>query len=783
MPNRRLPALVAALALASGCAPKAGVTGVATTTKPAASASPAKAAAKLTREVLKAPAGASTRVQGTLVVDAAYLVKAGEGQVISTDGSSAVYPAASLIGNDGASIVAQGAGNIISTDGSSIITNDGASLVGAQARRLLAADAVAVNDQVAAGFAVRAIGLADNKPVPLGVDAAGKPVYVVLTDAKGGYDLHLPANLPGGIRLVASPPGLTDPRATLNLLVGTAGAVDQRFTEPASTFATYVRHLIITALRPAVVGSDDGGQGRANQLADQVGGLEEIKPVVDKAYQAAHEEHVERLTPAAREFALQRFADALIAYTDLDKVGVGNYEGYKGDSNELARHAFEDLFGRLRTAAARTMAADPDSFNQRPYLVAANGRRKAAGQAPVVVRKASDLGDFLVEEYCRDVTYDHAKQASEVLADAGIEPNEVFRLMAMNSTVGYALGVTALTHYDEAVQFLREAIREQLGANPPRLPAAGPVTNPPVAAPIPGAETYAVSTLPGTESQGVWHMTIGPDGALYYVVVGPGPAVVRRIGLAEPGQPNTVVSDAVPSPLGLAFDPKAAVPTLYVADPTNRTITRVLPGPPEVLTLPEGTKLGEMHQIACTQDHALIVAQAKPTAVLRIDLQGDHAVKVLAGTSVGTQDFLLSIPSGLAVAPDGGIYLTDGGHGSVMRLQDGKLQLLAGREGAGGVDGFYNDARFRNPQALAVAPDGSLLVSDSVSNAVRRVRFAQGAGVVSTLAGDAKDGSPGLVEGDGAGARFNTTTGIAVDAKGVIYVGDGNFRIRVLTPN
>ena len=78
--------------------------------------------------------------------------------------------------------------------------------------------------------------------------------------------------------------------------------------------------------------------------------------------------------------------------------------------------------------------------------------------------------------------------------------------------------------------------------------------------------------------------------------------------------------------------------------------------------------------------------------------------------------------------------------------------------------------------------DGSLLVSDTVSRAVRRIRFAQGAGVVSTLAGDALDAATGTADGDGPSARFGTTSGIAVDANGVVYVGDGNLRLRVLTP-
>ncbi|MDB5100559.1 MAG: putative lipoprotein, partial [Cyanobacteria bacterium RYN_339] len=739
--------------------------------------------AKLSRGILKAPPGASTRVQGTLVVDAGYMVRAGLGQVISNDGNSAVYPAASLIGNDGAGIVAQGAGNLISNDGAGIIANDGGSLIGNDGASLLApakgrrlfAEAGGSGDQLAAGFAIRALGLRDNRPVPLGVDAAGKPVYVVLTDAKGRYDLHLPEKLAANVRLIASPPGSTDQRATFNMLVGSAGVQDGSFTEATSLWTAYVRKVLIGSIRPAVM-SDDGGHARADEVASAIG-IGTTGGPIDMAYKACREEGVEKLEKPRRAFIVQRFVDAILARARLDVVGVGNQEGYEGDKNELVQHAFEDLLGQIRKGAAKALAQDPAYFNNRHYVISANARRAAAAKPGFDIRKASDVGDFIVDEYFSDSTAGHQHMAAEVLVDCGMKPEAVLHLLSANTAVGVGMAGAFLLNYQDIEPDLRAAIREQLGPDRPVVPTPPPLAPPPIAAPSPGPEHYTVSTLAGTKGQAPWHMAIGPDGNLYYVDVVT--QAILKVDLAKPDRPITTVVQGLQGGLALAFDLTAAVPTLYATDTVAHTILRLLPGPVEQLKLPVGTTLGRMHQIACTKDHALIVAQDQPPAVLRISLEGDHAVTVLAGEAVGTPKFMLAQPAGLAIAPDGGIYVADSASQAVVRI-DGGVRVVAGRDHNGHDDGFYDNASFANPQSLTFAPDGSLIVGDSTSAAVRRVRFALGAGVVSTLAGN---GSYGAVDGEGSAARFAPLTGIAVDRNGVVYVGENQSNdIRVLTP-
>ena len=133
-------------------------------------------------------------------------------------------------------------------------------------------------------------------------------------------------------------------------------------------------------------------------------------------------------------------------------------------------------------------------------------------------------------------------------------------------------------------------------------------------------------------------------------------------------------------------------------------------------------------------------------------------------------------PFGIAVAPDGVIYVSDGGSHRVRRITvDGRVETLAG-----GIRGFRDgpgtSARFDTPSGIALDAGGVLYVADTGNHAVRRITRD---GVVETLAGD---GSPG--NDDGSPARFNGPVGVAVDASGRVIVADTyNDRIRAIAPD
>lgn len=107
----------------------------------------------------------------------------------------------------------------------------------------------------------------------------------------------------------------------------------------------------------------------------------------------------------------------------------------------------------------------------------------------------------------------------------------------------------------------------------------------------------------------------------------------------------------------------------------------------------------------------------------------------------------------------------------------GQLTLLAGSAGgAGNCDGWGSNARFDNPWRVAVDSSQNVYVADLFNKTVRKIS-PQGA--VRTLAGS--PGKAGTANGTGLAARFTSPRSIAVDASGVVYVGDGSA-IRRITP-
>ena len=93
------------------------------------------------------------------------------------------------------------------------------------------------------------------------------------------------------------------------------------------------------------------------------------------------------------------------------------------------------------------------------------------------------------------------------------------------------------------------------------------------------------------------------------------------------------------------------------------------------------------------------------------------------------------------------------------------------------ADGQGASARFNGLTGIAVDVSGNLYVADAVNNEIRKITPG---GLVSTLAGSTV---PGNKDGQGAAASFNHPVGVAVDASGNVYVADTyNSKIRKITP-
>lgn len=95
----------------------------------------------------------------------------------------------------------------------------------------------------------------------------------------------------------------------------------------------------------------------------------------------------------------------------------------------------------------------------------------------------------------------------------------------------------------------------------------------------------------------------------------------------------------------------------------------------------------------------------------------------------------LSRPSGLVVAPDGGVFVGERGKHRVLRISmDGVVKAYAGTGIAGnrGDKGAALKARLNTPAGLTVDPAGNLYIADDAAAAIRIVRATTG--LITSLA-------------------------------------------------
>jgi len=139
-----------------------------------------------------------------------------------------------------------------------------------------------------------------------------------------------------------------------------------------------------------------------------------------------------------------------------------------------------------------------------------------------------------------------------------------------------------------------------------------------------------------------------------------------------------------------------------------------------------------------------------------------------------------SNPNGVAVDGSGNVYVADSNNGRIRKISpSGSVVTLAGRGGGNGsgIENFTDAqgtlALFYNPRGVTVDGNGNVYVADS------RIRKVTAAGTVTTLAGS---GSAAFADGKGASASFSYPWGVAVDGSGNVYVADTfNNRIRKIT--
>lgn len=178
--------------------------------------------------------------------------------------------------------------------------------------------------------------------------------------------------------------------------------------------------------------------------------------------------------------------------------------------------------------------------------------------------------------------------------------------------------------------------------------------------------------------------------------------------------------------------------------------------------------LNAPRSLAFAPDGTLYVADSRNHRVLHLDLQGNvlHSWGTYAdGVNVPIGDGTFNEPWGIAVAPDGSVYVADTWNHRIEKFTaEGRFLKAWGTFGQGEApDSFYG------PRGLAVDSEGRVYVTDTGNK--RIVIFDADGNYITEF------GSAGFDPG-----QFDEPTSVAIDRNGTVYVADTwNQRIQTFT--
>jgi sugar lactone lactonase YvrE len=307
------------------------------------------------------------------------------------------------------------------------------------------------------------------------------------------------------------------------------------------------------------------------------------------------------------------------------------------------------------------------------------------------------------------------------------------------------------------------------------------------------------------------------------------------------GGPAVSATAGLNTPCGLAFD---AAGNLFIADRNNDRIRRVdavtgiistvagngtsgYGGDGGLATLaalyrPEGIAIDSAGNLYIADNFnnrvrkvdaisgAISTLASTARAAKRVALRGDGTLAVVVGTTLpsiasvdavtGTVSPLAGLdlpgysgdggpatvatftfPSGMAVAPNGDLFIADSGNDRVRKIAaaDGVITTVAGvgSTATRSLDGVSATlAKLYSPAGLAVDGDGNILVVEKAGHRLRRVHGITGQ--ISTLAGTGAAGYVGI-EGVAAVSMLSSPDSVAVAGSGDIYITDtGNKCVR-----
>ncbi len=188
------------------------------------------------------------------------------------------------------------------------------------------------------------------------------------------------------------------------------------------------------------------------------------------------------------------------------------------------------------------------------------------------------------------------------------------------------------------------------------------------------------------------------------------------------------------------------------------------------------SRLAAPQDVAFLDENHLLISDMNNHRIRILDLR-NGIINTFAGTGTkrnagNGKDKIeadIAYPRGLAVDEFGNVFISTQ-HQIRMIRTDGTIDLYAGSSlGDQGDEDPKEDAKFNQPQGLAVDPtNGNLLVADNLNH---KVRMISPDGLVTTLAGTGIAGD----EGDGGEpelAQLHNPIDVEVDIFGTIYIAE-----------
>jgi sugar lactone lactonase YvrE len=305
-----------------------------------------------------------------------------------------------------------------------------------------------------------------------------------------------------------------------------------------------------------------------------------------------------------------------------------------------------------------------------------------------------------------------------------------------------------------------------------------------------GSPSFRDATHPAPAAFGdPFGVAINDDGMIFVADAGdsnrirkitPDGSVSTFAGSMEGFSDGPGAQAAFNTPSGLAIDSQG---NLIVADTGNNRIRKISPLGVVSTLAGNGT--------AGYADGAAAQAQFDGPIGIAVDASGnvyvadtyndrirkitpDDNVSTVAGAGLGYADgpaisALFDTPCGIVVAADGTLIVADTGNQRLRKIANGEVTTLPFV-----FSDEANPADLRKPIGLALTHDGFLYVTELDRARVVQIAPDGGARVIS-------GGSPGYFEG-AADARFNQTTGLAIDRRGDLYIADsGNYLVRKIS--